>query len=109
MQVQFSRTHIVQQFVILEQMNRLNQLQLFADLFALVFDVSNVKDPQTLPRNSSPKRGSFSAPWDTCTNTKTSKRLKKLNLMLSAPVSRSILSFTQMSHVGVLHDPANSS
>ena len=57
MQVQFSRTHIVEQFVILEQVNRLNPLQLFADLLALVFNVSNVKGPQTLLRNSSPKRG----------------------------------------------------
>ena len=90
-------------------MNRLNQLQLFADLFALVSNVSNAKDPQALPRNSSPKRGSLSAPLDTCTDTKTFKRLKTLNLTLLVPVSRSILSVPQMSHVGGLQDPANSS
>ena len=71
----FSRTHIVRQFVIMDLVNLLNPLQLFADLFTLVFNVSNVKDPQTLPRNSSPKRDSFSAPWDNYTDTKTFKRL----------------------------------
>ena len=69
---------LVRQFVILEQVNRLNPLQLFEDLYALVFNVSNVKNPKTLPRNSSPKRGSFSAPWDTYTDTKTLKESKHL-------------------------------
>ena len=78
MQVQFSRTHIVQQFVILEQMNRLNELQLFADLFSLIFNISNVKDPQALPSNSSPKRDSFSKPWDTYRTPKPLKGSKHL-------------------------------
>ena len=90
-------------------MNRLNPLQLFEDLYALVFNVSNVKAPQTLPRNSSTKRGSFNPPWDTYTDTKTSKKLKTLNLTLSAPVSGSNLSVPPMSQVGGLQDPANSS